>query len=332
MAQGYYEGYQAPDQGYSTPYSQPAPADGPPRAGLGRILNLTGAALSVMLVAGVAVWSYQLMVRDVTGVPVIRALGGPIRVSHDDPGGRQQQYQGLAVNSVAAEGAAPTSQHLVLAPAPIDLAPEDAPGVIRTGVEAPLAVVAAAPVIGSPAPLEPAPQIAALAPDALQPAALAPEPLALLPETVPGIARSPLPRARPGTGLAAPSGSAPLAQIAAAPAGTDPEAEALLQELVTRLGSPRAVDVDPTTLPPGTRLVQLGIYEDPESARIAWETMASRNPAWLDGRGRVIEPATSGGRVFYRLRALGFADEPEARRFCALFRAENLDCIPTLVR
>ena len=106
MAQGYYEGYHAPHTGYSGSHLEPAPPSAAPRAGMGRILNLTGAALSVVLVLGVAVWSYQLMVRDVTGVPVIRALGGPMRVSHDDPGGRQQQYQGLSVNSVAAQGAA----------------------------------------------------------------------------------------------------------------------------------------------------------------------------------------------------------------------------------
>lgn len=320
MAQGYYEGYHAPQSGYSPSYGDPSPVAQRPRAGMGRILNLTGAALSVVLVVGVAVWSYQLMVRDVTGVPVIRALGGPMRVSLDDPGGRQQNYQGLAVNSVAAQGTPDSSQLLVLAPPPVDLAPEDAPGVLRIAAEAP-PIVTAQPAIAQPA---------AIAPPLLAPSPLATatEELALIPATTPGIARSPLPRQRPGTVLAS---AAPVATAPAA-GGTDAEAEALLQELVTRLGTPRAVDVDPTTLSPGTRLVQLGIYEDPDSARQAWETMASRNPAWLEGRGRVIEPATSGGRVFYRLRALGFADEPEARRFCSLFRAENLDCIPTLVR
>lgn len=320
MAQGYYEGYQAPQSGYSTPYAEQAPA---PRAGMGRILNLTGAALSVVLVVGVAVWSYQLMVRDVTGVPVIRALGGPMRVSHDDPGGRQQQYQGLAVNSVAAQGAAAAPHIVVLAPSPVELTTEDAPGLLANApaVQAP---VIAPPALMQSAALEPAAPSAAPAAPAPQGAALA-----LIPPTTPGVARSPLPRARPGSRPAAARTEPTSPQFAA---NADSDAEALLQELVTRLGTPRAIDVDPTTLTPGTRLVQLGIYDDADTARQAWETMASRNPAWLEGRGRVIEPATSGGRVFYRLRALGFADEPEARRFCSLFRAENLDCIPTLVR
>ena len=52
----------------------------------------------------------------------------------------------------------------------------------------------------------------------------------------------------------------------------------------------------------------------------------------MDGKARVIERATSGGRIFYRLRAHGFADLSEARRFCAAFVAENADCIPVTTR
>jgi hypothetical protein len=36
--------------------------------------------------------------------------------------------------------------------------------------------------------------------------------------------------------------------------------------------------------------------------------------------------------VFYRLRAHGFADLSDARRFCAAFVAQNVDCIPVLNR
>ena len=35
------------------------------------------------------------------------------------------------------------------------------------------------------------------------------------------------------------------------------------------------------------------------------------------GKLRVIQTAESGGRTFYRLRAAGFADEADARRFCS---------------
>ena len=61
---------------------------------IGRIVNAAGALLSISLLAGMGLWSYRLMVRDVSGVPVIQALDGPMRVSPADPGGRQAAYQG----------------------------------------------------------------------------------------------------------------------------------------------------------------------------------------------------------------------------------------------
>ena len=42
----------------------------------------------------------------------------------------------------------------------------------------------------------------------------------------------------------------------------------------------------------------------------------------------VLQPAESGGRTFYRLRAHGFDDEDDARRFCSAFVAQNATCIP----
>ncbi len=318
MAQLHYDAYHAPLQAQQG-------ATEPLRVGL--MVNVIGAILSVALLTGVGVWSYRLMVRDVSGVPVVRALEGPIRVSPTDPGGRQAAYQGLAVNAVAAEGVArATADEIVLAPGPVELAAEDRP-------------VAAVPA-HAPAQSATATQNAmAQAPDdaLLIPASLTLEPLApqnLVPASVPGVARSPLPPRRPA------SASAAAVQMAAAPAsaatgvaaGHDAQAEALLAELATRLAPARHIDIDPDTLTPGTRLVQLGAYDDEPAAREAWEVLATRFSAHLDGRGRIIEPATSGGRTFYRLRAHGFDDEPEARRFCSVLLAENADCIPVLIR
>ena len=72
----------------------------------GAVFTWTGALMSVALIDGLGVWGYQLAVRDVSGVPVVRALEGPMRVAPDDPGGEQAEHQGLAVNNVAAEGVA----------------------------------------------------------------------------------------------------------------------------------------------------------------------------------------------------------------------------------
>ncbi|MCB1406133.1 MAG: SPOR domain-containing protein [Rhodobacteraceae bacterium] len=335
MAQFHYEAYHAPQtSGYPQPPAQSSA--GVPRR-VSRLVNLVGAVLSVALVTGVGVWSYRLMVRDVSGVPVIQALAGPYRVTPDDPGGLQASYQGLAVNSIAADGsAAGAAQVIALAPPPVELSAEDrAVAALIAGNTQP--ITAPAPATLSPGAATGgalgAGQGQALAAASPAPASVAPaEQLALVPASLPGVARSPLPRRRPGTGTQGYASAAPATASAAIPGGTDPQAEAVLQELVTRLGPTRAVDIDPDTLAPGTRLVQLGAYDSDADARAAWDSLVIRFPAYLEGRGRIIESASAGGRTFYRLRAHGFTDEPEARRFCSVFLAENADCIPVLIR
>ena len=84
------------------------------------VVNWIGAILSVSLVVGLSVWAWQLTVRDVSGVPVIRALEGPMRVAPENPGGTVADHQGLAVNRITeGEEAAPAAERIVLAPAPL---------------------------------------------------------------------------------------------------------------------------------------------------------------------------------------------------------------------
>ena len=87
-------------------------------------------------------------------------------------------------------------------------------------------------------------------------------------------------------------------------------------------------EIDPVSLVPGTRLVQLGAFDSVPLARGEWDKLAGRFGGLLDGKGRVIQQATSGGRTFYRLRAAGFKDEADARRFCAALLADNAACVP----
>jgi hypothetical protein len=250
------------------------------------LANWVGAALSIALIVGVTVWGYRLIVRDVTGVPVVRALEGPMRVAPDDPGGRQAAYRGLAVNEVAAEGvAAPAPQQVVLAPAPLSL-------------DAPLPETTARGVT----------QAALTAPETQAPAAGAQR-------DAQGLLRSPIPRPRPTGDL--------LAEAAA---------NAVVASLSGGGSRATSVEIDASTLSVGTRLVQLGAYDTRAQAVREWDALAGRFGALMDGRARVVQQAESGGEVFYRLRAHGFADENDARQFCAALLAEQASCIPVLIR
>ena len=93
-----------------------------------------------------------------------------------------------------------------------------------------------------------------------------------------------------------------------------------------------SLDVEADSLPIGTRLAQLGAYDTPEIARGEWDKLNGRFEEIMDGKKRVIQMASSGGRTFYRLRAMGFDDMSDARRFCSALMAENADCIPVTTR
>jgi len=91
-------------------------------------------------------------------------------------------------------------------------------------------------------------------------------------------------------------------------------------------------EIDPATLAIGTRLVQLGAFDDEAGARTEWARLQTKFGDLMADKSLVIQAAQSGGRTFYRLRAHGFAGEDDARRFCAALVAENAPCIPAAHR
>lgn len=82
-------------------YDAPADEQAPTGTRIATLTNWAGAAVSLALIAGVGVWGYKLVMRDVTGIPVVQAMEGPMRIAPEDPGGTLADHQGLAVNDVA---------------------------------------------------------------------------------------------------------------------------------------------------------------------------------------------------------------------------------------
>ena len=302
-------------------------------------VNWLGAVVSVALIAGLTYWGYQLMVRDVSGVPVVRALEGPMRVAPDQPGGENTEHQGLAVNNIAAEGEAEApADRLVLAPQSEQLAPEDQTAAqLQEQVQA----VELATQSANEATLEPA--IAEIEPatDTLATASTGqsqePEDQAsliqatlqqltenqdaagaiggatdsdLVPVTVAGVSSSPLPMLRPIVVLASLTTPAP-----SAPAQTD-----------------GVRSLSPAEIPVGTRLAQLGAFESIDIAKSEWIKFASQFEIVMADKTQVIEKAQSGGKVFYRLRAHGFENLSQARQFCSTLLAKQANCIPVVTR
>ncbi|MGB3279097.1 MAG: SPOR domain-containing protein [Pseudorhodobacter sp.] len=292
-----------------------------------RLIAMAGAVTSVALMLGMGYWGYRLAVRDMTGIPVVRALEGPMRIAPEDPGGVIADNQGLSVNDIAADGgiSAPADR-LILAPAPVGLIEGDATGT---------AIAMVAPVSGRAAnmpglAIAPMPEGEAEAQEPVQTVSLngktditalvesltegavplsgeiditlnsAPEASYSLPKGA--LAMSPRPRARP-------AGTVTMAAAAAA-----------------------TTEITGENLASGTRLVQLGAFDSEDIARKEWERLAGKFSDLLIDKTRIVQSAKSGGRTFYRLRAMGFQDEADSRRFCSALVAESAACIPVAVR
>ena len=309
-----------------------------------RLINGAGALTSLALMAGIAVWGYKLAVRDVNGIPVIRALEGPARVAPENPGGELALHQGMAVNRIAAEGTAgEPADRLTLAPAPTGLAEDDAAMGTLSGTTRDMGEDGAKFVR--------VPQ----GEERLQPAAMRPiEPLpdgpaepintedgapfvapVVIPVSVPGVSRSLLPARKPAAGQGATvsvPASADATEAGASSDEFDAVAEAAAAAVLAAMTPAAEIDLNAATLAPGTRLVQIGAYPNEAEARLEWDQTTTRFAALMQGKRRVIEEATSGGQTFYRLRVEGFAGAEDAQAFCAALKAENAVCVPATVK
>lgn len=292
-----------------------APAAGAPR--FTNLVNFAGAALSLALILGVGLWGYKLIVRDVSGIPVVRAMEGDMRVLPDDPGGGVSVNIGLSVNEVAAIGeAGGPEDRLVLAPRTSGLAQEDleaqplaegpeagttqtephsTPEVVVTLDDAEV-IAAELAALGSPSSPEAGQGVAAAA----------------IVDSATAVSRSLRPVLRP-------TSAATSASVIAAPAA------------IPAVAATGEVAVTTTVFPAGTNLVQLGAFPNPALAAEEWDRLQARFGQLMAERNRVIQVSNQSTATWYRLRASGFADRAEARRLCAVLQAEGNDCIALVV-
>ena len=327
---------------------------------VGTYVNIAAAAISLALIGGVGIWGYKLLMRDVTGVPVVRALVGEMRVSPENPGGEISNHLGLSVNSVPAlGGAAEPEDRLVLAPSNVSLQAEDLN--VRSTDDVGKVVLDVQDTLGDTfvtslqtdeihVPNQDVGQIAALrtptnpsvpltiedvlslADQIVTSAALTTDladgldvPIEIpvdgfvansdiIPDAVSGVRRSVRPKARHANRLAA------MATLIPAVVATLDAAAPVIGEVSTAV------------IPVGTKLVQLGAFDSANIAAAEWVNVTQRFPDFFEDKEQIILQALSGGRTFFRLRAMGFTDLSDARRFCSALSAEGAGCIPVVVR
>lgn len=264
-------------------------------------LNWIGAIASITLIAGLVYWVFQLGSRNPNEIPIIRAMEGPARTQPKDPGGTQANHQGLAVNAVQAEGVVekPT-ETVILAPKQQSLTAED-----LTQSE----MIKIQPALRATPPSEQTAVTQAAQP-VIQDPSLITESIVVETQSL----------------VVASSPYAPLQSVI-------PHNRPIA--LNQKIQAATAVAASPTVstkVPKGTRLVQLGAYDSEEIAAKEWIKLNGKHGDLLDGKARLIQVATSGGRKFYRLRAIGFENVEESRNLCSALLARGTPCIPVSAR
>ncbi len=277
------------------------------------VINWAVATLSIAVIAAFVYWAFSLGTRDPNQVPIIRAMEGPARILPNDPGGEQASHQGLAVNTVQAEGGVEApSNRVVLAPTPEELTEEDVAGAGIVPQARPKTIAQKQnPETQIPAETSGSDIVAAaIMQDITQPQETATHPTAKKPVvsgTAYSPARSPRPQNRPD-------------DLSVELASLEPTSSA----------EPAGDSVD--SVPIGTRLVQLGAYDSAELAASEWKKLFAKHSDLLEDKKRLVQSAESGGRKFYRLRAVGFNSLDESRTLCSALLARGTPCIPVTAR
>jgi hypothetical protein len=268
--------------------------------------NIVGAVISLAVFVGIVTWGAKTVLRDSSGVPVVRALKGPARVAPEDPGGLLVAHQGLTVNEVAgSQITVAADDPLQLAPRPINLQAEDQPIQPVVDRENATATAPAAVVL-------PEPEMDAA--EAL-----------VIDETAESLAAM----------LAAGTDTAPVKEPASAvipaSAGGGP-----IQSLRPRLRpfavftrqTPRVAprNILAAQIVRGAPMAQLGAFGSAAIAEQAWADLSERHGDYLVGKPHVILQAAVGGGTIYRLRVHGFENQEEARRLCTALNRQNAEC------
>ncbi|MSU89788.1 hypothetical protein GE300_09180 [Rhodobacteraceae bacterium 2CG4] len=281
--------------------------------GLRRVLFLYfkwgGAVLSLMVLGLLVLWAYRLGVRDANEIPVIQAMERPARILPEDPGGEEVAHQGLEVNEILAGNEAQRPGGASLAPAVLSLDRGDDPAP-AADADAQAADAGTGEADGDPV----AETILSLLTAENSEAAPGQEAEADGISAADGRGR-PRPRVRPET----------LGLDTARARITAPREQ-------TRSAALAAAPVDPENLAAGTRLVQLGAFDTPEQAQAQWNRLLGGHSDLLGSKQYYVQRAESNGRVYFRLRALGFEGGASQRALCEALVARALECIPVTVR
>ena len=289
-------------------------------------ISIFGAIISLNLILWAGYWAYNVISRDINGIPIVAAQPGPLRVAPDVPGGIEAENIELAVTKIASQELPPNPRAVELAPYTAKLSADDITiykalkqkklldSQIEKRTQGHLQVadskvsneISLAPINTS---IESMNYTIVDNQSELVAAALA---LALKPNSdqltnkvISGNIKSEIikPRPRPGS----------------------------LLDKTTSIKNKNSILPALGSVETGLAVVQFGSFENEKLALAEWSRLSENLSVILDDRPKFVERIQRNGNDIYRLRLGGFVNIDDASRFCsAVISQEN--CVPIIAK
>ena len=284
------------------------------------IFYWTGAALSFFLLVGAIGWSYQLIVRDINQIPVVRAQLGPLRVAPDDPGGLTAANQGLSVTQLAVNEKPLLSNEIHLAPAAEILNAEhlalQVTEDVKSNIDDGAFEIKEVNAENSINLKEVSNEIEV---DTGSNKEVVHSKVAFSQKKI---------EIENAVSLALSITDDPVDSLTL----LRPKIRPMTFRLNNKTTGDQVVNNEPiSNLPMGSAVVQLGAFENKNLAKSEWQRFEKLLGSILFSKKMIVQKAESGGKIFYRLRASGFDDISDARQFCSAI-SDRVACIPVVTR
>ena len=287
---------------------------------LNLIFYWTGAALSVFLMVGAIGWSYQLIIRDINQIPIVRAQLGPLRVAPEDPGGLTAANQGLSVTQLAVNEKPLMSNEIHLAPAAQILNAENLGLEVTNGVQSNTDV---GTLEIKEVNAENSINLKALS-NKIEADKVSKE-TASLSKVAFSQKRIEIENA---VSIALSITDDPAASLTL----MRPKIRPVILQKDNKITGDQIVTNEPFfELTKGSAVVQLGAFDSRNLAKSEWQRFEKLLGSILIAKKMIVQEAESGGKIFYRLRAAGFDDISDARQFCTAI-SDKVACIPVVTR
>ena len=284
------------------------------------IFYWTGAALSLFLLVGALGWSYQLIVRDINQIPIVRAQLGPLRIAPDDPGGLTAANQGLSVTQLAVNEKPLLSNEIHLAPAAEILNAEDLGLKVTEDIQSNTDVgTFEIKDVNAENNINLNVLSSEIEADKRSKEKMTPSIVAFSQKKI---------EIENAVSLALSITGDPTASLTS----LRPKIRPVIFRKNNKITAVDVVNNEPIfELAKGSAVVQLGAFDSKNLAKVEWHRFENLLGSMLISKKMVIQEAESGGKIFYRLRAAGFDDISGARQFCTAI-SDKIACIPVVTR